>query len=105
VHRHRSPPASTPGDVLMSTTVENRVTEEPEMPVFKRRRRNSPARMLLPVGVVAGLIIIWQLICTVFQIPTYIIPSPIEVWESLTANRAMLMENTWPTLIESVAGF
>jgi NitT/TauT family transport system permease protein len=65
----------------------------------------SVARMLLPLGVVAGLIVIWQLVCTVFRIPTYIIPSPIEVWESLRANWAMLMQNTWPTLIESVLGF
>ena len=90
----------------MSTTVtHDRVAGEPGAPVIKRRRRTSPARMLLPVAVVAGLIAIWQLVCSVFRIPTYIIPSPVEVWASLTANWAMLMQNMWPTLIESVLGF
>ena len=32
-------------------------------------------------------------------------PSPVEVWDSLRTNWAMLIENTWPTFIESVAGF
>ena len=70
-----------------------------------RRRRPSVAKMLLPIGVVVGLVAIWQLVCSVFGVPTYIIPSPIEVWDAIRANWAMLIDNTWPTLIESVLGF
>ncbi|SES32101.1 NitT/TauT family transport system permease protein [Pedococcus cremeus] len=90
----------------MSTTLtDRRITEGPELPVQKRRRRPTLGRMLLPIGVVVGLILVWQLACSVFNIPTYIIPSPVEVWQSLSENWAMLMQNTWPTLIESVLGF
>jgi NitT/TauT family transport system permease protein len=74
-------------------------------PSARRRRRPSVAKMLLPVGVVVGLVAIWQLVCSVFGVPTYIIPSPIEVWDAIRANWAMLVDNTWPTLIESVLGF
>ena len=74
-------------------------------PSARRRRRPSVAKMLLPIGVVVGLVAIWQLVCSVFGVPTYIIPSPIEVWDAIRANWAMLIDNTWPTLIESVLGF
>lgn len=90
---------------MSATVTENRVAEQPDTPIVKRRRRPTVGRMLLPVGVVAGLIAIWQLICSLFKVPTYIIPSPVEVWGSLTANWPMLIQNTWPTLIESVLGF
>lgn len=90
----------------MTTTVsQNHLDEASETPVAKRRQRLSPGRVLLPVGVVVGLIALWQLVCVAFRIPTYIIPSPIEVWGSLTDNSSMLLQNTWPTLIESVLGF
>ena len=90
---------------MSTTATDTRATGQPDTPAVKRRRRPSLARMLLPVGVVAGLIMVWQLACSVFRIPTYIIPSPVEVWGSLSGNWAMLMQNTWPTLIESVLGF
>jgi NitT/TauT family transport system permease protein len=71
----------------------------------KRGGSASIGRMLLPIGVVAALTLVWQLITAGFGIPTYIIPSPVEVWDSMVTNRAMLMQSTWPTLIESVLGF
>jgi len=70
-----------------------------------RRRPTSLRRSLLPIGVIVGLIAIWQLVSVVFGIPTYIIPSPVEVWSSLTTNWTMLLQNTWPTAVESVLGF
>jgi NitT/TauT family transport system permease protein len=90
---------------MSTTATDTRATGQPDTPAVKRRRRLRLGRMLLPIGVVAGLIIVWQLACTVFRIPTYIIPSPVEVWGSLSGNWAMLMQNMWPTLIESVLGF
>jgi len=74
-------------------------------PIGRARRRPSLRRSLLPIGVIVGLIAIWQLVSVVFGIPTYIIPSPVEVWSSLTTNWTMLLQNTWPTAVESVLGF
>lgn len=90
---------------MSATITKNPVAEHPDTPAAKRRQRPTIGRMLLPLGVVVGLIALWQLICSLFRIPTYIIPSPVEVWGSLTANWPMLLQNTWPTLIESVLGF
>ena len=88
----------------MSATLTKSPVGEAPAPATKRRK-GSLARTLLPVAVVLGLVVVWQLVCTVFRIPTYIIPSPIEVWGSIKANWTMLIQNTWPTLIESVLGF
>lgn len=74
-------------------------------PIGRARKRRSLRRSLLPIGVIVGLIAVWQLVSVVFGIPTYIIPSPVEVWSSLTTNWTMLLQNTWPTAVESVLGF
>lgn len=70
-----------------------------------RRRRSRLKKALLPLAVAVGLIGTWQLVCTAFGVPTYIVPSPVEVWDSLVTNWSMLMQNTWPTAMESVLGF
>jgi NitT/TauT family transport system permease protein len=69
------------------------------------RREHRLSRTLLPLGVAVGIIVVWQLACSVFGIPTYIIPAPLEVWEALTTNWSMLLANTWPTALESLLGF
>jgi NitT/TauT family transport system permease protein len=71
----------------------------------KSRKRRGARRLLAPVGVAVGLIAAWQVICVAFNIPTYIIPAPTEVWGSLTTNSSMLLQNTWPTALESLLGF
>jgi len=74
-------------------------------PVGTPRKQSRVRRALLPLGVAAAIIGAWQLTCMVFGIPVYIIPSPVNVWESLTTNWSMLLANTWPTAMESALGF
>lgn len=74
-------------------------------PQPQRSRRRSGGRAWLPFSVGAGIILVWQLATMLFGIPTYIVPSPVEVWQSLTTNWPMLLENTWPTALESFLGF
>lgn len=88
----------------LATTETEKGVSGPETPP-RARRHHGPARLLLPLGVAAAIVALWQITTVVFNIPTYIVPSPVEVWDSLRANWAMLIENTWPTFIESVAGF
>ena len=76
-----------------------------ERPTGTGRKRSGVRRGLLPIGVAVGLIAFWQLICVGFAIPTYIIPKPSEVWTSLTTNWSMLLQNLWPTALESLLGF
>lgn len=74
-------------------------------PVGTPRKQSRVSRVLLPLGVAAAIIGVWQLTCMVFGIPVYIIPSPVNVWDSLTTNWSMLLANTWPTAMESALGF
>jgi NitT/TauT family transport system permease protein len=62
-------------------------------------------RALLPLGVAVGLVVVWQAACSLFGVPTYIVPSPTEVWSAIVDNWSMLLSNTWPTALESLLGF
>lgn len=63
------------------------------------------ADRLPAVIAVIGLIAGWQLIVTVFGVPTYIAPSPIDVLAGFRDNAGILWLNFWPTLMEAIAGF
>lgn len=52
-----------------------------------------------------GLIVLWQLVVTVLSVPVYIVPAPTDVAGSLVNDFDVLMQNLWPTAVESVAGF
>ena len=76
----------------------------PDLPPAHTRPRR-PSRFWLPLAVIVGIVLVWQLATILFAIPTYIVPSPVEVWQSMTANWGMLLDNTWPTALESLLGF
>ena len=71
--------------------------------VGKSRRRLR--RMLLPVATAAILAGVWQLVCNLFSIPTYIVPKPSEVLSTLTSRWDLIATHLQPTLIETLAGF
>jgi NitT/TauT family transport system permease protein len=62
-------------------------------------------RALLPLAVAVVLIAVWQAVCSLFGVPTYIVPSPARVWAATIDNWSMLVANTWPTALESLLGF
>jgi ABC-type nitrate/sulfonate/bicarbonate transport system permease component len=67
-------------------------------------------RWLLPALVLAGLIGIWQMaastgaIADALHIESFLVPSPLEIAESLWQNRSLLAENAWVTLKEILLG-
>lgn len=50
------------------------------------------------------LLVIWQCIVLVLQLPSYILPTPFQVFDSLITNRELLAIQTLPTLIETLLG-
>lgn len=62
-------------------------------------------RRLLPWSTTVGLLVLWQLVCVVLRVDTFILPSPLEVSRSLVQNTGLIMVNALQTLMTTVAGF
>ena len=62
-------------------------------------RRNIPS-----VIAVAALLIIWQIICTAGIVPSYMLPSPLEVAQAFVSELPLLLENSVITLQEAFTG-
>ncbi|HEU5253692.1 MAG TPA: ABC transporter permease [Solirubrobacterales bacterium] len=67
-------------------------------------------RWLLPLGLIALLLGLWQLasstgaIASALNLEDFLVPSPAEIAESLWENRSLLAENAWVTLREMLLG-
>jgi NitT/TauT family transport system permease protein len=71
-----------------------------------RRSMGSIAlRVLLPAVTFVVLIGLWWLATIVFDWPSYIVPTPLEVWNEMTAERSILASNFKTTLWEALLGF
>jgi NitT/TauT family transport system permease protein len=64
-------------------------------------RFNWAGLALLPVV----LIVLWDLAIRLFKIPAFLMPTPMEVWESIVQNRLALFAHGQVTLAETLLGF
>jgi NitT/TauT family transport system permease protein len=62
-------------------------------------------RLGLPILVISALVIVWDLAVRLAHIPPYVIPAPGAVGQALVSERARLVENAIPTIVESLGGF
>ena len=68
-------------------------------------------RWLYPLALLAALIGLWQLAASsgfmaeVMNLEDFLVPSPAEIASELWAERSLLAENGWVTLVEIVLGF
>jgi NitT/TauT family transport system permease protein len=60
---------------------------------------------VLVVASFGSLLLLWQLAIMVFDIPDYVLPTPIAVAEGMVEFRELLLEHTLVTLSEVAAGF
>jgi NitT/TauT family transport system permease protein len=61
--------------------------------------RSPPAwfvEIVLPIGAIAALIAVWEAVCQLFAIPSYIIPAPSAIWKETSA---MPGNVAWHTLV------
>jgi len=75
-----------------------------------RRRRPADGEGLwrrygISLGTFLGVLLLWQGIIVAFRVPVYLVPTPLQVVGSLRTDTHTLLVNTWPTLIETIAGF
>lgn len=62
-------------------------------------KRNIPS-----IIAVVALLIIWQSVCAIGLIPSYMLPSPIEVLQAFVSDFPLLLENSFITLQEAFIG-
>jgi NitT/TauT family transport system permease protein len=78
-------------------------------PAVRPRRAGRVGRgllgWLLPLCTLALLVGLWHLATIAFGWPRWLVPSPVNVWDALAAQRAHLPGHTLVTLYQTLAGY
>jgi NitT/TauT family transport system permease protein len=59
---------------------------------------------LRPIIIVFSILIFWQGLVMILRLPPYILPTPIAVFKTMIAQWPLLLNQTWPTLVETLLG-
>ncbi len=51
------------------------------------------------------LIVLWEVACRIFQVPSYLVPAPSAIGSRLYEKRDLYLGHTWVTVYETLAGF
>lgn len=54
--------------------------------------------------VFVGILILWQLFVWALSLPQYLLPGPIVVIETLWQSKLLLVQQAWPTILETLIG-
>ena len=65
----------------------------------------QPWNYVLPVLGALSIIVAWQFLLPLAGVPSYIVPTPVEIGHIFVKESALLAANIRPTFIESLAGF
>ena len=68
------------------------------------KRQKSITDVLLPVGVFAAILALWQILSVTEVVPAFMLPSPVKVIKAFIADFPTLMGHTGYTLLESAVG-
>lgn len=60
---------------------------------------------VLPAVTLASLLAIWGFVVYMFEVPEYIVPSPLHVARTFLRDFGTIMRNVIPTAVESILGF
>ena len=66
---------------------------------------DSTLRIAGPIAVGVILLILWQVLCTVKEVPIYLFPKPTDIWTSFTANLPSLLRALSVTLMVTLQAF
>lgn len=62
-------------------------------------------RLLPPVILVAGAIAVWQAYTVVTNVPDYLLPGPLSIWQATIDQRDLLWQNAIPTFKIAAGGY
>lgn len=72
---------------------------------MKRQTADSIRRVVYPAVGIVLVLALWQAICVVGKLPVAVLPTPVQVLDSLLKNWAALVSEGWVTLKATVYGF
>src|SRR5690606_1738275 len=69
------------------------------------RRFELLVNVVPPLIFTVALLVLWELICSIFAIPLTILPAPSAIFVALWQYRAPIIDNSWVTLWTTLVGF
>jgi NitT/TauT family transport system permease protein len=69
------------------------------------RPARDPLRLLLPLAILVGGIVVWEALVRVLAVPEYILPAPTAIAQTLAADGAVLFGSLGVTLLTTLQGF
>jgi NitT/TauT family transport system permease protein len=60
---------------------------------------------LLPALVIGVLVLGWEVLGRLFDLPDFVVPLPSVIWAELVRKGPMILSNLWVTLLEALGGF
>jgi ABC-type nitrate/sulfonate/bicarbonate transport system permease component len=66
---------------------------------FEVLRRSSTS-----IGAVFGFLLLWQVAVMLFQVPTWLLPTPSAIWVEFTKQAHLLGRHIWATGVGAVGG-
>ncbi len=91
----RAAVTAPPADVSERAVAEARATAS----------RTLLRRLVIPLVAVVTVVVLWDVVVRVLELPAFVIPRPAAVGAALVRERARLVENAIPTIFESLGGF
>ncbi|HWP17825.1 MAG TPA: ABC transporter permease [Burkholderiaceae bacterium] len=58
-----------------------------------------------PWALLVATVLLWQLVCTAFQVSEFIFPSPLRIWEQFVEFRGEILKHSWRTFWVTMLGF
>lgn len=79
--------------------------ESAESPLIAQQRRALLGRRIVAVAVHVALLVLWEVLVRVMEVPKYILPAPSEILSTLGSSNYDWARNTWVTAKEIGGGY
>ncbi len=60
---------------------------------------------MLPLAGIIIFLVVWQILVTVLEVPTYLLPKPTQILQTIIEKFSKLMSHTWVTAYEMILGY
>lgn len=67
--------------------------------------RRALGERVSSVLIILGLIVAWELLEIIFQIPQYLVPAPSTILKTIVSNWNLFLSHLVPTVLEAIGGF